>query len=65
MKQIEGQIDIFGHVTEKKVPIDWAIEAIDKYSHVKRAIIKAVSFEQACYLFKKQYGWYWKCYPWY
>ena len=63
-QQIEGQLDIFGQETKMKIEVDWPIEAVDKYGKTKRAIIKAYSFEQACYRFKKTYGWYWTCYEW-
>ena len=56
------QLSMFGEVEEPKPKQKkmFYVSAIDNFDRRKEDYIEAYSYEQACYLFREKYGWYWK-----
>ena len=65
MRKDPKQLSIFGDEdnVEVKDPrtSTFYIYAVDKFDNKCEDRIEAVSWKQACYLFRKKHGWYWSC----
>jgi hypothetical protein len=56
------QLSIFGDEPEEiPAKTTYHIYAVDKFDNTLEDDIEAVSWKQACYLFKKKHGFYWQC----